>query len=301
MEEENTKEPIVNMEKNSSSSKVKMFSNNGSSNIIIVVLVILLILSLLGVNLFMILGDALQSFFDILKTYTLNLLSLLGFYTGAVINTSADIVGDTAKETIDIAEGTVQSVGNLLQNRNNMGGQSLEQQQFNMNVFDINATPVSSDFSPASNPSASEMSVSTMQKNTENNLNSFNEKVTKFVDNIKEKKTLLDQLNQEINAKEKQLSSLPGESPGDANMMWCPVGYENGNGLCTQISKDDKCMYGKVFSSKEKCEKDVSKPMFSGYSSHNNSINWGMPPPPPPCLFCQSCHCCQVPLPMAAI
>ena len=62
MEEENTKEPIVNIEKDSSSSKVKMFSKNGSSNIIIVVLVILLILSLLGVNLFMILGDALQSF-----------------------------------------------------------------------------------------------------------------------------------------------------------------------------------------------------------------------------------------------
>ena len=282
MEEENKTEPIVNME-NDSQPKKQMFSNKGNSNIIIVVLVVLLILSLLGVNLFMILGGALQSFFDILKTYILKLLTVLGFYTGAVINTSADIVGDTAKETIDIAEGTVQSVGHLLQNRNNMGGQSLEQQQFNMNVFDINATPVSGDFAPAITPSASEMSVSSMQSKTENKLNSFNDKVTNFVDNIKEKKSLLQQLNQEINVKEKQLASLPGDSPSDANMKWCPVGYENGSGLCTEINKDDKCMYGKTFSSKEKCENDVSKPMFSGYSSQNNSVNWGMPPPPPPC------------------
>jgi outer membrane biosynthesis protein TonB len=39
---------------------------------------------------------------------------VFGYTAGAVINKTADVVSDTTKVGIDIAEGTVQSVGNLL-------------------------------------------------------------------------------------------------------------------------------------------------------------------------------------------
>ena len=41
-------------------------------------------------------------------------MKALGYSTGTVINTSADTVSDVAKTSIDIAEGSVQNIGNLL-------------------------------------------------------------------------------------------------------------------------------------------------------------------------------------------
>ena len=41
-------------------------------------------------------------------------MSILGFTTGTILNKSADVVSDTGKVALDIAEGTVQNVGNLM-------------------------------------------------------------------------------------------------------------------------------------------------------------------------------------------
>ena len=41
-------------------------------------------------------------------------MKALGYSTGTVINTSADTVSDVAKTSIDIAEGSLQNIGNLL-------------------------------------------------------------------------------------------------------------------------------------------------------------------------------------------
>ena len=88
-------------------SKVDLFQNN-NSNIIIIILVIFLILSLLGVNFLLIVGGFMDTVLNGIKYYLLQFLSVVGFYTGVIINSSADIVGDTAKGGIDIAEGSVQ-------------------------------------------------------------------------------------------------------------------------------------------------------------------------------------------------
>ena len=294
----NSNNSLDDKKENMNSSKSQMFTNN-NSNTIIIVLVILLVLALLGVNFFLMVGGVLQTLFDGLKYYILNLLSLLGFYSGAIINTSADIVGDTAKETVDIAEGTVQSIGNLLQNRDNMGDESLDQQQWNMNVFSMNPTPMP-DSGYDSDLNSMQQQINKINKKINNEdmeainnvkpaiessadkINNFNEKIKNFANEVNSKQSALQQLNQEINEKRKVLSSIPEESPSESNMSWCPVGYDKGSGLCTQIAKGDKCMYGKVFTSKTECEEDVLKPSFSGYMSNNKSINWGTPPPPPP-------------------
>ena len=43
-----------------------------------------------------------------------NFMKALGYSTGTVINTTSDTVSDVAKTSIDIAEGSVQNIGNLL-------------------------------------------------------------------------------------------------------------------------------------------------------------------------------------------
>ena len=89
----------------------EMFSNK---NFIIIILVALLILSFLGVNLLTILGNGVQWINNLFGPLVSQILSVFGYTTGTILDKSADLVGDTAKAGIDIATGTVHSVGGLL-------------------------------------------------------------------------------------------------------------------------------------------------------------------------------------------
>ena len=84
----------------------------------------MLIFSFLGVNILVILGNLLQSIIQIFGPLITQILSIFGYVTGTVINKTADVVADTAKTGIDIAEGSVQSVGNILRDAS----------QYNVNV-----------------------------------------------------------------------------------------------------------------------------------------------------------------------
>jgi hypothetical protein len=94
------------------------FSSNQTGGIdnktIIIVLLILLSLSFLGINLLTIFGDLIKTIADILGPLVSQILSIFGYTTGSIINKTADVVGDVAKTGVDIAEGSVQSVGTIL-------------------------------------------------------------------------------------------------------------------------------------------------------------------------------------------
>lgn len=88
-----------------------MFTNK---NTIIVVLVVLLVLSFLGINVILIAGNTVQTITSIFGPIVGQILGLFGYTFGTVLNRSSDIVTDTAKAGLDIANGTVQNVGNLI-------------------------------------------------------------------------------------------------------------------------------------------------------------------------------------------
>jgi hypothetical protein len=90
-----------------------LFSNK---NMIIIVLCGLLLLSILGINILTIVGNIVQVLTNIFGPLVLNILGLLGYTTGTVLDKGADVVSDVAKTGIDIAEGTVHSVGGILKN-----------------------------------------------------------------------------------------------------------------------------------------------------------------------------------------
>ena len=104
-------------------------------NIIILVLVFLLILSFLGVNLLIITGNMVQFIVAFIGPFVNNILSILGYTAGSIINVSADAVTGTAKTGIDIADGTVHSVGNLLRNSSNVNGNLPIQQELNADIL----------------------------------------------------------------------------------------------------------------------------------------------------------------------
>ena len=97
------------------SGSTKFIASEGNSkNYMIFILAILLILSLLGINLFIIVGNTVQVVINLFKPLIYQILAIFGYTAGTLINTTADVTSDVARAGVDIAEGTVQSVGNLL-------------------------------------------------------------------------------------------------------------------------------------------------------------------------------------------
>jgi hypothetical protein len=94
------------------------FSSNQTGGIdnktIIIVLLVLLSLSFLGINILTIFGGLIKIIFDIIGPLVSQTLSIFGYTTGSIITKTADVVGDVAKTGVDIAEGSVQSVGTIL-------------------------------------------------------------------------------------------------------------------------------------------------------------------------------------------
>jgi hypothetical protein len=85
-----------------------------SNKVIIAVLLILLILSFLGINLLTMFGTGIEMIVAILGPFISQVLSIFGYTTGSVLNKTADVVGDVAKTGVDVAEGSLQSVGSIL-------------------------------------------------------------------------------------------------------------------------------------------------------------------------------------------
>jgi len=92
------------------------FSNDlfSGKNFIILLLTGLLILSFLGINLLMILGNWIQVVISIFGPLVTQILSVLGYTTGTVLDKTEDVATTVAKAGVDIAGGTVQSFADLL-------------------------------------------------------------------------------------------------------------------------------------------------------------------------------------------
>jgi hypothetical protein len=83
-------------------------------NIIIIILVILLALMMIGINLIQYTSNIVDYIVDLIRPLFGSFLSAFAYITGVTLNTTTDVIGDTAKTGIDIAEDTLQSVGNIL-------------------------------------------------------------------------------------------------------------------------------------------------------------------------------------------
>lgn len=92
----------------------RLFGSNAGSNTIIIILSVLLILSFLGINILDVVSNIIKAIIAILGPPVGQILAIFGYTSGTLINKGADVVSDTAKVGIDIAEGTVQNIGNIL-------------------------------------------------------------------------------------------------------------------------------------------------------------------------------------------
>ena len=88
------------------------YSMDSSKTILIFFLFLIILLLLSGINIFFVVGYVFESIVN--APFFRQVLDLLGDTSGTAINKSSEIVADTTKGTIDIADGAVHDIGNLL-------------------------------------------------------------------------------------------------------------------------------------------------------------------------------------------
>ena len=81
---------------------------------LIIILLIVVILTYMGINILYIMGDGIQSGVHILSPAFVSFLDMLGNTTGTAINKVSEVTADVATTGIDLADGAVHSVGNIL-------------------------------------------------------------------------------------------------------------------------------------------------------------------------------------------
>jgi hypothetical protein len=91
------------------------------------VLVVLLVLSFVGINLLTVSGNVVDGIAKLFGPVFANLLSMVGYSGGELLNNASDAVASTAKFGIDVANGTVHSVGNLMKGAATTQPKNLEQ------------------------------------------------------------------------------------------------------------------------------------------------------------------------------
>lgn len=89
--------------------------SDSGKNYLIIFLIVLTIFSLLGINLLVGAGESMQTVLDKILPSIYKILAALGFATGTIINTTTDVAADGARAGVDVVEGSIQSVGNMLQ------------------------------------------------------------------------------------------------------------------------------------------------------------------------------------------
>lgn len=85
-----------------------------TNRILTIILVVLIVFSLAGVNILKMLGGFLQRIVDIFRPLVTRVVSIIGFTIGILIEQIAALFTTTATAGVEIAGGTLDSVGDLL-------------------------------------------------------------------------------------------------------------------------------------------------------------------------------------------
>ena len=141
------KEPII-----AQVSSTNIFSGK---NLIISLLVFLLILSFLGINLLNMIGNLMENIVNVFGPLVKQILSVFGYTAGTIIDKTADVATDVATTGVELAGGSVQSLGHILKDASK-DGISPEAKQSLSKPLDLNSSSIlNNEPSPdsSSNPS----------------------------------------------------------------------------------------------------------------------------------------------------
>ena len=210
-----------------------------SNTFLIILVIILLVFPAIGFIVISILGNTYDEITETVSPALQDFLKFFGYSTGTIINKSADVAADVAKTGIDIAQGSIRNVGNLVQ-----GKPGDDNDRANRSILD-----------------------ETIQKKVDTAIEKkLSETERKEAENRKEKG---EKEENEAPKKEPESKKSNYKNPADAQpdtsenaiqkpitsdkIGWCLIGeYANKRG-CVSVAESDQCLSGQIFPSKEMC------------------------------------------------
>lgn len=205
-----------------------------TKNYIIVFLLVLTLFSLLGINLLSEAGDGFEYATSGIIPYMKKLLGIIGWSTGSIINVSTDIVSDTARAGIDVAEGSIQSIGKYLQNASKDGMSIDLNKDQKLTNGDIRKKDTSTQSSPEE----------LRKRMSEGKLSD------------QDKMTILEQHNKTKPEVKKDNSSNSIQNPISNKKLsskWCLVGEYEGKRGCIEVDNNDICISQKIYNNLGEC------------------------------------------------
>lgn len=225
-------------------------------NILIITLVILLALSLLGINILTFLGAGIQYIVNLIGPYVSGFLFRVSDTTGAVINKTSDVVTSTTKTGIDIADGSVHSLGNIMRNTNNINPTTGKNPVLD-NLLNIGRAP----------SSATALQVPQLNPNAGANVGQPQPVYVQVPVPVPVPTPVPTPVPvptpKPVPAPAVAPKPRPTPAPVNINEVlnksqskkngWCFVGEYEGKRNCISVSDQDKCMSGQVFPSEQQC------------------------------------------------
>jgi len=264
-----------------------------NNNTTIILLASLLLLSVLGINILFITGNLLENVFEFLQN-VLNVFANffkkvfidMGFITGTAINESSDIISNTAKGGIDVANGVAHNVGNIIIKSTGKGGGNTEKP---VNIHTVNTNQLLADLSNVRLGELPDYTIPDLPpivlKDVPNpaipeaknikipDLNDIENQLTPFdfvIDSsvrinppadckqcIKPTYAAVSTPTSNPNSTTRpiQITTQPGTTApaNDNKSEWCFVGKDDNKRICSEMKSGDKCESSAVFPNKDKC------------------------------------------------
>jgi hypothetical protein len=218
-------------------------------NSIIIVLLIVLIFSFLGINILVILAEMFQNILNVLLVLLVKSLSTLGYTTGTVVNSTSDVVTNVGKTSLDVLNGTIHSVDNVL-----------------IGASNNNATVPSWNL-----PTFSPLSLSKQTQYHPPDLNA----------SINTQSTRSNQVSEPMPTP----STMPIQNPiSSSKINYCLVGEFQSKRGCVEVGDNDLCMSGQLFASKDLCMNPTQTPNMQPspqLTPFNSIAMFPLPPIPP--------------------
>lgn len=185
-------------------------------NNIIIILLFFIILSIIGINILAILGFLVRKIPENIYRYFADFFIRLGHDAGVAINKSGDELSDAAKVGIDMADGTIHSIGSLLDARSN--------------ADKITSAPSGDGVTPAVTTIAAP--ATSAAPTTPSNTSPISLSPAPTND------AATDSIQNPISA---------------TKSSWCLVGQYGSNRGCIEVKDQNKCMSGQIFPSQKMC------------------------------------------------
>lgn len=214
---------------------------------IIVIMSVILVISLLGAsNTYMIFGNALTNLIKTITDFVIYIAANLGYSTGTILNTTTNVASNAAITSIEVADGAVNSVGNIFRDansnlvfpeiKNQMDKVQYESQDFLLlpRKHAAGGAPPATHVGvvPAAAPPASvDMS---LRSDLDDIINRVKRIEAGEIDNDNSESVIQQRTTTDKTA-------------------WCLVGSYGGKRSCISLQPGDKCGYARLYDDKVSC------------------------------------------------